>query len=125
MNPKLLSSSCFLCLVLGANSLLGADATPTPPVASATTTPAAAASAGSARGRGPSGPPATDADKAEMAKLMDLPDYATGLGDGDYSTGPKYAPAMEEKRRDDVPHGKIVNFVMDSSDSKIFPGNQA
>jgi enterochelin esterase-like enzyme len=60
-----------------------------------------------------------------MAKLMDLPDYAAGLGDGDYSTGPKYTPAVEEKRRDDVPHGKIVNFVMDSADSKIFPGNPA
>jgi len=60
-----------------------------------------------------------------MATLMDLPEYAAGLGDGEYSTGPRYTPAVEEKKRDDVPHGKMVNFTMDSSDSKIFPGNPA
>ncbi len=128
MKSPFLGSVILFCQLLGSSSVYSADATP---AATAPTTsfpapgPAAAAPAGSARGRGPAGPPATEADKAEMAKLMDLPTYASSLGDGDYSTGPGYAPAVEEKRRDDVPHGKIVNFVMDSADSKIFPGNPA
>ena len=36
-----------------------------------------------------SGPPATQEDLAEMARLKDLPAYAAGLGDGDYSVGPQ------------------------------------
>jgi enterochelin esterase-like enzyme len=57
-----------------------------------------------------------------IAKLNDLPPYSSGLGDGDYSIGPDYAPAPEQKVRDDVPHGKVVQFTMDSADSKFYPG---
>ena len=57
-----------------------------------------------------------------MAKLNDLPTYASGLGDGDYSVGPDYAPAPEEAERDGIPHGKIIQFTMDSTESKFWPG---
>ena len=72
--------------------------------------------------RGPPGPPATPEDLAMIAKLNDLPLYASGLGDGDYSIGPDYAPAPEQMVRDSVPHGKVVHFTMESSDSKFYPG---
>jgi enterochelin esterase-like enzyme len=75
-----------------------------------------------ARGRGNPGPPATPADIAEMATLMNLPPYASGLGSGDYSVGPDYVQAPEQTKRDDVPHGKVISFQMDSADSKFYPG---
>jgi iron(III)-enterobactin esterase len=77
------------------------------------------------RGARVPGPPASAADLAEMAKLKDLPAYANGLDDGDYSVGPDYAPAPEQTPREGVPHGKIINFTMDSSDSKFYPGVNA
>ncbi len=57
-----------------------------------------------------------------MAKLADLPPYATGLPDGDYSIGPDYTPAPELTPRDDVPHGRVEKFTMDSTDSKFYSG---
>lgn len=56
-----------------------------------------------------------------MAKLADLAPYATGLGDGDYSIGPDYAPAPELTPKDGVPKGKIVEFTMNAADSKFYP----
>jgi len=150
MKTKLLRHGLLLGLLTSTTAIFGADAPAPTNAAPATVAPAASAnsasaSASAARGgrrgargtapaaargsapaaRGPGGPPATDADKAEMATLMDRPPYASGLGDGDYSVGPNYRPAVEESKRDDVPHGKIVRFVMNSADSKIFPGNPA
>ncbi len=141
MKTKFLRSGILLCLMSGTSSIHAADSPAAPAATPAVMAPSsssgnapAAAPAGSAPARGgrgaparggPPGPPATAADIAEMATLMDLPAYGPGLGDGEYSTGPKYTPAVEETPRDDVPHGKIVNFEMNSADSKIFPGNPA
>src|ERR1700751_1039308 len=37
--------------------------------------------------------------------------------------GPKYVPAPERKKVDDVPEGKVEQFVIDSKDTKLFnPG---
>lgn len=36
--------------------------------------------------------------------------------------GPVYADAPETKGRDDIPKGRYVEFVMDSTESKIYPG---
>jgi enterochelin esterase-like enzyme len=41
---------------------------------------------------------------------------------GDYVIGPPYADAPELTRRDDVPHGKVTHFTMNSTDSKMYPG---
>jgi len=69
-------------------------------------------------------PPSTE-DLAEMAKLMDLPAWKPGAADGDYSTGPDYAPAPEQAKRAGVPEGKVIEFVMDSTESKFYPGVNA
>ena len=98
---------------VGANSVTEAQ----PPATPNTSAPATAPARG---GRG--GVPATEADIAAMAKLSDLPNYAPGVGDGDYSTGPEYSPAPEQTAREGVPKGKVVQFTMDSVESKIYPG---
>ena len=66
--------------------------------------------------------PATPEDVAEMAKLPALPAYWSGAGDGDYSVGPDYTPAPEQTKRAGVPEGKVVEFVMNSAESKFYPG---
>ncbi|HEX4265673.1 MAG TPA: alpha/beta hydrolase-fold protein [Verrucomicrobiae bacterium] len=43
-------------------------------------------------------------------------------GDGDYIIGPDYTNAPELTVRDNVPKGTVHHFVMDSADSKIYPG---
>jgi len=71
------------------------------------------------------GPPraaATPSDLAELAKLATLPAWTAGARDGDYSIGPDYAPAPEETQKVGIPHGKLVEFFMNSADSKIYPG---
>jgi enterochelin esterase-like enzyme len=77
--------------------------------------------------KGKGGPPrpasvATPEDLADIAKLATLPAYTAGAGDGDYSAGPEYTPAPEEKQRVGIPHGKLVEFFMNSAESKIYPG---
>jgi iron(III)-enterobactin esterase len=66
--------------------------------------------------------PATPEDLAEMSKLPGLPVWRPGAGDGDYSIGPDYAPAPEQTKRAGVPEGKVVEFVMNSAESKFYPG---
>ena len=131
MNSTLFRSSLILCLVSSACHAMGADTTPAADTSTTAPAPAAASSAAAvptgstpARrgGRGPGGAPATEAEKAAMAKLADLPTYASGLDDGDYSTGPNYTPAPEQTPRDNVPHGKVIKFTMDSTDSKFYSG---
>jgi len=41
---------------------------------------------------------------------------------GDYVSGPPYADAPELGRRNDVPHGKVTPFTMNSTESKLYPG---
>jgi enterochelin esterase-like enzyme len=65
---------------------------------------------------------ATPADLADIAKLANLPAWGKGAGDGDFSTGPDYTPAPEETQRVGIPHGKVVEFFMNSASSKVFPG---
>lgn len=66
--------------------------------------------------------PATAEDLADIAKLAELPAWTAGAGDGDYSIGPEYTPAPEEEFTVGIPHGKLVEFYMNSADSKIYPG---
>jgi len=43
--------------------------------------------------------------------------------DGNYLIGPRYVPAPDLKRADGVPQGKVMQFVIDSKDTKLFnPG---
>jgi enterochelin esterase-like enzyme len=43
-------------------------------------------------------------------------------GDGDYILGPDYTDAPELTAKENVPKGTVHHFVMDSADSKIYPG---
>lgn len=43
-------------------------------------------------------------------------------GEGDFKIGPTYADAPEVKVKEGVPVGAIHDFVMNSEDSKIYPG---
>jgi enterochelin esterase-like enzyme len=81
----------------------------------------AAAPAGRGRATGPADP-ASPEDIADIAKLSALPAWRPGAGDGDYSIGPDYAPAPEQTKRAGVPEGKVVEFVMNSAESKFYPG---
>jgi enterochelin esterase family protein len=75
---------------------------------------------GPAAGRAPSQQSA--ADVAEIGRLKDLPTWGQNLADGDYSNGPAYPTAPELARRAGVPEGKVIEFVMNSSESKFYPG---
>ncbi len=57
-----------------------------------------------------------------MAKLKDLPPWTSAAVDGDYSTGPGYPTAPELAKRAGVPEGKVTEFVMNSAESKFYPG---
>jgi enterochelin esterase-like enzyme len=114
---KMTCGAALLCATLNLNPAFAAD----PTNATVAATPATNAPAR----RGPPGPPATPEDLAMIAKLADWPTWKTGDGDGNYSIGPDYAPAPEQTVRDNVPHGKVVQFTMDSADSKFYPGVNA
>lgn len=53
---------------------------------------------------------------------MDLPAWGQNLANGDYSHGPAYPTAPELAKRAGVPEGKVIEFVMNSAESKFYPG---
>ncbi|MBS1701575.1 MAG: esterase family protein [Armatimonadetes bacterium] len=59
-------------------------------------------------------PPTTD--------LTTLKPYPPKAGEGDYFIGPSYMDAPELTPRDNVPKGRVISFVMESTDSKIYAG---
>ena len=91
-----------------------------PPPARAAATPA------SGPGRGAGAPraqaPQSAEDIAEIAKLSNLPAWTSAAVNGDYATGPGYPTAPELATRIGVPEGKVTEFVMNSADSKFYPG---
>ena len=108
----------LLGLLAPANSMCGADAAP----AVAPATAAAPTNAPAVRRGGNRGGPMTEAEQAEIAKLALLPALTPGAGDGDYSTGPTYAPALELTPKEGVPKGRVVKFTLTAADSKFYPG---
>ena len=44
------------------------------------------------------------------------------FADGEFTIGPDYADAPELKVKDNVPHGEIKEFTMNSEDSHVYPG---
>lgn len=64
---------------------------------------------------------AQQAEKPEV-KLSDLKPYMPNSKEGDYFIGPSYANAPEMTVRTEVPKGAVYGFVMNSTDSKIYPG---
>ncbi|MES1258762.1 MAG: alpha/beta hydrolase-fold protein [Acidobacteriota bacterium] len=53
---------------------------------------------------------------------MNLPAWTSAAVDGDYSTGPSYPTAPELAKRVGVPEGKVIEFVMNSAESRFYPG---
>jgi enterochelin esterase-like enzyme len=81
----------------------------------------------------PATPPARAPRPAAPTRDPHTPGYVTAkeLPDGDnapanaggnFILGPTHNPAPEMAAQDNVPHGTIETFVMQSADSKIYPG---
>jgi enterochelin esterase-like enzyme len=69
-------------------------------------------------------PPARDPHTPGYVTATELPDGAVPPIDvhGNFIVGPTHKPAPEMIVRDDVPHGTVHELVMQSTDSKIYPG---
>ncbi|HLJ58059.1 MAG TPA: alpha/beta hydrolase-fold protein [Chthonomonadaceae bacterium] len=59
---------------------------------------------------------------APLIEVAKRPVYTGGFADGDYQIAPPYMNAPELTRRDNVPHGTVSSFTMESTDSKIYSG---
>jgi enterochelin esterase-like enzyme len=90
----------------------------------AQTLPASAAPA-------PAAPPARPTPPTRAPDIPGAPVFTKVAGaganapidkSGDFLIGPDYAPAPELSVVDGVPQGKVHQFVMDSKDSKFYPG---
>jgi iron(III)-enterobactin esterase len=64
-------------------------------------------------------PRASLADESKPAPSRAAEDK---LADGDFTIGPMYTSAPELVVKDGVPRGVVTQFVMNSEDSKIYPG---
>ena len=69
-------------------------------------------------------PPTRDPDTRGYVKAIQLPDGINPPPDanGNYILGPTHPPAPETKVHNDIPHGTIYTFTMQSSESNIYPG---
>lgn len=69
-------------------------------------------------------PPTRDPHTPGYVDAKELPDgeNAPAGEDGNFILGPTHNPAPESIESDDVPHGRIVTFTMESTQSKIYPG---
>jgi enterochelin esterase-like enzyme len=69
-------------------------------------------------------PPARDPHTPGYVEARELPDGAipSANADGNFIIGPTHNPAPEMTAQEGVPQGTIVNFTMESADSKIYPG---
>jgi enterochelin esterase-like enzyme len=108
--------------LIGAGSLVLAQAPQTPPPSTPPATPPATAAPGAPAGQGRGNrAPLTEADAAEIAKVESFPAWTKGAGDGNYFIGPDYAPAPEQTPKDGVPKGRVETFTMNAADSKFYP----
>ena len=69
-------------------------------------------------------PPTRDPHTPGYVTAKELPDGANApaKADGNFIIGPTHTAAPESTAQDGVPHGAIVEFTMESKDSKIYPG---
>ena len=69
-------------------------------------------------------PPTRDPHTPGYVTATELPDGAVPPinVNGNYIIGPTHAPAPEMTPGDDVPRGEVFEIVMQSTDSKIYPG---
>src|SRR6478672_10828785 len=94
MTTRTLTARAGLAGLLMTGTLVLAQTAQTPPVQTPTTAAPTAPAAAPAPGRG-NRPPLTEADAAEIAQLEAYPAWTPAAGDGNYFSGPDYAPAPE------------------------------
>jgi hypothetical protein len=68
-------------------------------------------------------PPTRDPHSPGYVEAIELPDGAVPPPDrnGNFILGPTHAPPLESHPRDDVPKGKVHEFVLTSADSRVYP----
>jgi enterochelin esterase-like enzyme len=68
-------------------------------------------------------PPTRDPHSPGYVEAIELPDGAVPppAKGGSFILGPTHAPAPEAQPRDDVPKGKVLEFVLTSADSIVYP----
>jgi enterochelin esterase-like enzyme len=77
------------------------------------------------RGRGRrNGPPVRDPHAAGYVEATELPDGQVPPpdADGNFIIGPTHQPSPDTQVHEGVPQGRIIEFTMNSQDSKIYPG---
>jgi iron(III)-enterobactin esterase len=69
-------------------------------------------------------PPTRDPQSPGFVSATELPNGAVPLAniDGNFILGPMHSPAPQVTIRAGVPQGKIIQFTMNSADSKFYPG---
>ncbi len=69
-------------------------------------------------------PPTRDPHTPGYVEAKELPDgtNAPADADGNFILGPTHNPAPEMTVQDGVPHGTVIEFTMNSADSKLYPG---
>jgi enterochelin esterase-like enzyme len=69
-------------------------------------------------------PPTRDPNTPGYVTATALPDGVNppADADGNFILGPTHPPAQEATEHADVPHGTVSTFLMESSESKIYPG---
>src|SRR5271165_4547108 len=68
--------------------------------------------------------PARDPHSAGYVTAKELPDGTNppANADGNFVIGPTYAPAPEMTVHEGVPQGTVIEFTMNSTESKLYPG---
>jgi enterochelin esterase-like enzyme len=69
-------------------------------------------------------PPVRDPESQGYVEATELPDgeVPPSDADGNFIIGPTHNPASEMTVQEGVPRGRVVEFTMNSADSKIYPG---
>jgi len=69
-------------------------------------------------------PPTRDPHTPGYVTAKELPDGANAPAniDGNFIIGPTHTPAPEMSVQDGVPQGAVIEFTMNSTDSRIYPG---
>jgi len=105
---RLLSIACLTCLAAGTNMTV-AQPPPAQPTATHSTRPT---------------PPTRDPHTPGYVTARELPDGANAPAnaDGNFIIGPTHNPAPEMLAQEGVPQGTVTEFIMNSTDSKFYPG---
>jgi enterochelin esterase-like enzyme len=114
---RLIGIASLFSLIAGAASSIAQTTIQTTPQTPATTPPAAA------RPARPT-PPTRDPNTPGYVTAKELPDGVNppANADGNFIIGPTHNPAPEMTPQQGVPQGTVSEFIMNSADSKIYPG---